>query len=90
MDAIGARWYAYVNPQRASLPFGTARVAFHLDEQGHATDIKVLSNTSDAAFGDLCTQSVAEALLPELTPEILARPKDRPTDLTINFTLYSE
>jgi outer membrane biosynthesis protein TonB len=88
MDAIGARWHAYVQPQQSSLAFGTARVTFHIDTRGHVTDIKLESNTSDKTFGNICVRSVEEALLPALTKDVLAAAKNKPLEYSINFTLY--
>ena len=88
MDAIGARWLAYVQPQRDSLALGTATVEFHIDAQGHATDIKVVANSSDEAFGNLCMQAVGDTALPELTPGVLSKAKNKPLEYAINFTLY--
>src|SRR6266436_2971287 len=56
LDAIGSRWYAFVDRQIDLISIGTARVVFVVDRSGHVKKLKVLENTSNEALANVCIQ----------------------------------
>src|SRR5438067_807799 len=53
-DAIGSRWYAYVEEKADLIKLGTARISFAVDRHGRVTNLKVMANDSNEAFANVC------------------------------------
>jgi outer membrane biosynthesis protein TonB len=88
-DAVGSRWYYYVEKQRDLVSIGTAHLLFSVDRSGRVTHLKVVSNSSNEAFANVCLQSVMEVQLPPI-PEDLANtlpPEGLEGDMT--FTMFA-
>lgn len=88
-DAVGSRWYYYVEKQRDLVSIGTAHLLFSVDRSGRVTHLKVVSNTSNEAFANVCLQSVMEVQLPPI-PEDVANtlpPDGLEGDMT--FTMFA-
>src|SRR5207302_1826786 len=45
LDAIGSRWYAFVEQKRDLINIGTTRVVFVVDRDGHVKNLKIIENT---------------------------------------------
>jgi outer membrane biosynthesis protein TonB len=88
-DAIGSRWYAYMEQRREMANIGTLQVRFFIDRNGRVKNLKVVENTSNESFANICLQSVLEAQLPPI-PDDLANTLP-PEGLEIegmNFIIY--
>ena len=60
LDAIGSRWYAYTPAKMDLISLGTAQVTFSIDRSGRVRNVKVVSNSSNEAFANVCLQSILE------------------------------
>src|SRR5206468_9648250 len=69
-DSIGSRWYAYVDQKRDLITIGTLRLRFNVDRSGRVKDLKITENSSNEAFASVCVQSVLEAHLPPIPPDV--------------------
>jgi TonB family protein len=69
-DAVGARWYQYMEQRRDLISIGTARLSFSIDRSGRVTNLKVLENTANEAFASVCLQSVQELKLPPIPEDV--------------------
>src|SRR5262249_201592 len=69
-DAIGSRWYAYVDRKRDLINIGTLQLRFFIDRSGRIKDLKIAENTSNEAFANVCLQSVLEAKLPPIPDDL--------------------
>jgi outer membrane biosynthesis protein TonB len=88
-DSVGSRWYAYVDQKRDLINIGTLQLRFYIDRSGQVTNLKVVENTSNEAFANVCVQSVQEAHLPPI-PEDVANtlpPEGLEAD-GFSFTIY--
>ena len=65
-DAIGARWYQNVEKRRDVISKGRARASFWIDRYGRVTNLKVIQNTSNETFANICLQSILEIKLPPI------------------------
>src|SRR5438477_5333700 len=63
-DAIGSRWYAYVGQRMDLISLGTAQVMFSIDRSGKVKNLKLIKNSSNEAFANVCLQSILEIQLP--------------------------
>jgi len=87
-DAIGSRWYFYINQKIDLFTTGSVHIKFYIDELGHVQDIKILSNSGNGAFGDFSVQSISEAELPPLPPDLAPKLENGRLEVDYTFTLY--
>jgi hypothetical protein len=88
LDAIGSRWYAFVDRQIDLISIGTARVIFVVDRSGHVRNLKVVANTSNEALANVCIQSIQEAQLPPIPDDLAATLPPEGLDMDIPFTIF--
>jgi outer membrane biosynthesis protein TonB len=89
IDAIGSRWYAFMDQRRDLANIGTLRVRFYIDRSGKVKDLKITENSSNEAFANICVQSVFEAQLPPIPEEVAnALPPDGLEMEGLGFTVY--
>jgi outer membrane biosynthesis protein TonB len=88
LDAIGSRWYAFVDRQIDLINIGTARVVFVVDRSGHVKKLKVVENTSNEALANVCIQSIQEAQLPPMPDDLAGTLPPEGLDMDIPFTIF--
>jgi outer membrane biosynthesis protein TonB len=88
LDAIGSRWYAFVDRQIDLISIGTARVAFVVDRSGHVKNLKIVENSSNEALANVCIQSIQDAQLPPMPDELAAKLPPEGLDMDIPFTIF--
>jgi outer membrane biosynthesis protein TonB len=88
LDAIGSRWYAFVDRQIDLISIGTARVVFVVDRSGHVKNLKIVQNTSNEALANVCIQSIQEAQLPPMPDDLAATLPPEGLDMDIPFTIF--
>ena len=69
-DSIGSRWYTYVKQRGDLINIGTLRLRFVVDRSGQVKDLKIIENSSNEAFANVCVQSVLEAHLPPIPGDV--------------------
>jgi hypothetical protein len=88
LDAIGSRWYAFVDKQIDLISIGTARVVFVVDRSGHVKNLKVVENTSNETLANVCIQSIQEAQLPPIPDDLADTLPPQGLDMDIPFTIF--
>jgi outer membrane biosynthesis protein TonB len=88
VDAIGSRWYAFVDRQIDLISIGTARVVFVVDRSGHVKNLKIVQNTSNEALANVCIQSIQEAQLPPMPDDLASTLPPEGLDMDIPFTIF--
>ena len=88
LDAIGSRWYAFVDRQIDLISIGTARVVFVVDRNGHVKNLKIVQNTSNEALANVCIQSIQEAQLPPMPDDLATTLPPEGLDMDIPFTIF--
>jgi outer membrane biosynthesis protein TonB len=88
LDAIGSRWYAFVDRQMDLISIGTTRVVFVVDPSGHVKNLKVVQNTSNEALANVCIQSIQDAQLPPMPDELAAMLPREGMDVDLPFTIF--
>ncbi len=88
-DAIGSRWYSHVERSRDLISIGTARLVFRVDRSGNVKDLRVIGNTSNEAFANVCIQSVQEAKLPPMSEDLAATLPSQGLEVDIPFTIFA-
>src|SRR5947209_559727 len=87
-DAIGSRWYAYVQQKMDLISLGTTQVAFSIDRSGRVKNLKVVSNNSNEAFANVCLQSIIEIQVPPIPEDVAATLPPEGLDEQITFTMF--
>jgi outer membrane biosynthesis protein TonB len=88
-DAIGSRWYSRVDQYRDLVSIGTARLVFWVDRSGKVKNLKLVENTSNEAFANVCIQSVQEAKLPPMSEDLAATLPPEGLEVDIPFTIFA-
>ena len=88
LDAIGSRWYAFVDRQMDLITIGTTRVVFVVDRSGHVKNLKVVENSSNEALANVCIQSIQDAQLPPMPDELAAMLPPQGMDVDLPFTIF--
>jgi len=88
LDAIGSRWYAFLDRQMDLINIGTTRVVFTVDRSGQVKNLKVVENTANEALANVCIKSIQEAHLPPMSDDLGATLPAEGLDLDIPFTIY--
>jgi hypothetical protein len=88
-DAIGSRWYAYMEARRDLTTIGTLQVHFFIDRTGRVKNLKITENTSNEAFANICLQSILEAQLPPIPDDVAASLPSEGLEIEgMNFIIY--
>lgn len=87
-DAIGSRWYFYVNQRMDLITIGSVHIKFLVDENGHVEQVRVLSNSSNETFANYSVQSILEAKMPPLPKEAVPLLDNGRLEVEYNFTIY--
>jgi TonB family protein len=67
---------------------GTAKVEAQLDPSGKVTDLRIVSNSSNEAFANICLKSFQEAQIPPIPPDLVATLPDGKLPLEFSFTFF--
>lgn len=87
-DAIGSRWYAYVDQSRDLISIGTTHVTFVVDPSGRVRNLKVIENTGNETSANVCIQSVQEAQLPPMSDDLAGTLPPEGLTIDIPFTIF--
>jgi TonB family protein len=85
-DAIGSRWYYYVGQRADLVEIGTVRVEFRILPSGRVKDARIISNSSNQTFGSVSLQSILDASIPPMPPELASLVPDSGLEFTFSFT----
>ena len=88
-DAIGSRWYAYIEQRADLVSLGTARISFSISRSGKVTNLKVQENNSNEAFANVCLQSILDAPMPPIPEDVAAALPPEGLETEIAFTTFS-
>jgi outer membrane biosynthesis protein TonB len=88
-DSVGSRWYHYIAERGEMAGIGTAHVVFSIDRSGRVKNLKIIENTSNETFANICLQSIMEVQLPPIPEELASSlPPEGLVD-DISFTMFA-
>jgi TonB family protein len=87
-DAIGSRWYYYVNERMGLLSVGSVTITFKVNSSGKVTDLKVVSSNSNESLTDCSIRSIMDAKFPPIPPEVAPTLQNGSLDIDFSFTIY--
>ena len=88
-DAIGSRWYYYVNQRMDLISAGSVRISFAIDARGKPSGVSIDSNTANQSFADVCMRAVREAEIQPPPSDVIAPIKDGRLEYSLTFTFYN-
>ena len=86
-DAIGSRWYFYVDREMTLLSVGTVDVSFKVDANGKPTGLHVVRGSNEA-LTDCSVRSIIDAKLPPIPPDVAATLQNGMLEIDYSFTIY--
>ena len=87
IDAIGSRWYYHTNDKLDVISIGTAQVQAEVDATGKLVNLKLVSNSANEAFANICLQSFQEAQIPPIPPDLVQTLPDGRLLVEISFNM---
>lgn len=88
-DAVGKLWYRYTKEKRDLTSVGTAVLEAEVDGAGKVQNLRVVSNSANESFANICLQSFQEAQIPPIPPDLVATLPDGRLQVTFSFTMYA-
>ena len=88
-DAIGSRWYYYVNDQMGLLNVGTVEVRFVVRDSGKVERVQVLRNSSNESFASCSVRAIMEAEIPPIPKDLVPMLESGRIEIEYSFTILS-
>ena len=88
-DAVGARWYQHTHERQDLISIGTTRLTFTVDRMGKVNNLRVIENTANETFANICLQSVQELKLPPIPEELVGTLPSEGLQQELTFILYA-
>ncbi|MBV9658578.1 MAG: hypothetical protein JO295_10750 [Verrucomicrobia bacterium] len=79
-DAIGSRWYFYVERQADVIPIGLVRFKFTVNAEGKIKNIRVLEGDSTGTLATVTMNALLDATIPPMPPDLVATLPDHQLD----------
>jgi len=88
-DAIGSRWYFFVNRRGDLISIGNVKISFFITREGRVEGLKVRSASGSDTLTSLSIQAIVEARLPPIPAEVAAvLPGGRLEYPDLEFVIY--
>ncbi len=86
-DAIGSRWYYYVNDMIDLVNVGTVKISFTIRSDGKVEGVRVLSNTSNESLASVSVRSVMAAEIPPIPEAIVGELQGGRIEVDYTFSI---
>jgi outer membrane biosynthesis protein TonB len=88
-DAIGSRWYYYVEAKADLLSIGTTSVTFEIMADGSIKDLRITENTTTESTASIALRSIQETKFPPIPDDLLATIPDGHFTMEESFTIFA-
>ncbi len=88
-DAVGRLWYRFTKENRDLTSVGTAVLEAEVDSRGKVQNLRIISNSANESFANICLQSFQEAQIPPIPAELVTTLPDGRLQVTFSFTMYA-
>jgi TonB family C-terminal domain len=85
LNQIGLTWYRNVEANSQKIAAGTVRIAFTASPDGHITELRIVSNTSNDLLAQISLSAIRQAKVPPIPRELLS---DGKLEVSIPFTVF--
>lgn len=87
-DAIGSRWYYYVDERMGLLSMGTVDVSFKVTANGTVSGLHVISSNGNESLTDCSLRSIMDAKLPPIPSDVARTLQNGVLEIDYSFTVY--
>jgi len=87
-DAIGSRWYYYVDERMGLLSIGTVDVNFKVTASGKVSGLRVVRSNGNESLTDCSLRSIMDAKLPPIPPDVVPTIQNGCLEIDYSFTIY--
>ena len=84
-DAVGSLWYYYCEQRADLLNIGTVRIEFVVSPRGEVVSARVVSNSSSETLATCSLQSVRQAKIPPMPPDLVPLVPQQGLEFTFSF-----
>lgn len=88
-DAIGSRWNLLIEQRQDVVSLGTARIHFFIERSGAVLQPEMVSNSGNSTYGGVCMESVTDAEIPPIPPDVAALLDSNRIELVFSFDLVT-
>jgi outer membrane biosynthesis protein TonB len=88
-DAIGSRWYYYINAHADLASIGTTMITFDIGPDGSINNMRVTQNTTTEATASIALRSIQETKFPPIPDELLPTLPDGHFTMEESFTIFA-
>ncbi len=87
-DAIGSRWYYYVEERMGFLSIGNVDVSFKVNSNGKVSGLHIISVNGNQSLTECSLRSIMDAKLPPIPSDVVATLQDGVLEIDYSFTIY--
>ena len=87
-DAIGSRWYYYVDERMGLLSIGTVDVNFKVSASGKVMGLRVVRSNGNESLTDCSLRSIMDAKLPPIPADVVPTIQNGCLEIDYSFTIY--
>jgi outer membrane biosynthesis protein TonB len=88
-DAVGSRWYYYVNQSMSLLTPGTVHLTFVVRSDGKVEKVRVISNSSNESFASCSVGAIMDAEIPPIPKELIPMLDGNHVEIDYSFTILT-
>jgi len=86
-DAIGSRWYYYVNQSLDLVSIGSVEVRFIVKRDGDVEKVRILSNTANESLASASVGSIMDARIPPIPDEVAQTLQGERLEIDFTFSI---
>ena len=87
-DAVGMRWYYYVQQRADLISVGTVKIHFVVNSSGHVGGIKIVSGNANGVLADISIAAISEAEIPPIPDDVAATLDGNQLEVDYDFSEY--
>ena len=88
-DAIGSRWYHYIDKKADLISIGTTSVTFEIDADGTVHNLRMTENTANEASASIALRSIQETKFPPIPEDLLAALPEGRFTMEESFAIFA-
>ena len=88
-DAIGSRWYYFINARRDLATIGTTVIRFEIDADGSVRNMSVAENTTSESTASIALRSIQETKFPPIPDDLLPTLPEGHFTMEETFTIFA-
>ena len=88
-DAIGSRWYFFVNAHPDLANIGTTAISFEIKPDGSIDNMRISENTTSEASASIALRSIQETKFPPIPDDLIPTLPEGRFTMEMSFTIFA-